>query len=79
VLALKAFHEHDCAPGRAAKLDIEVKNPSVTHSVAAGKIDQWLDGGGPKPQRSAGDGLLHNGASKTPAHTMWRARPLTVN
>ncbi len=52
VLALKAFREHDCAPGPAAHLEIEVKSPSVKHTVVARKIEQWLTGGARSPSEA---------------------------
>lgn len=50
VLALKSFREHDCLPGPAAHLSIEVRSPSVTHTLVARKVEDWLNGGarGPK-------------------------------
>ena len=52
VLALKAFREHDCAPGPGAHLDIEVKSPSVRHTLKAGKIEEWLTGGARSPSEA---------------------------
>jgi hypothetical protein len=51
VLALKSFRQHDCAPGPAAHLSIEVKNPSVTHTVVA-RIEDWLNGGAKSPKEA---------------------------
>jgi hypothetical protein len=52
VLALRSFREHDCAPGPGAHLAIEVKNPSVTHTVVARRIEEWLDGGAKSPKEA---------------------------
>jgi hypothetical protein len=52
VLALKSFRDHECAPGPAAHLAVEVKNPSVTHTVVAHKIEEWLDGGARSPKEA---------------------------
>ena len=52
VLAIRAFREHDCAPGPAAHLDIEVKSPSVRHTVVARKIEEWLTGGAKSPSEA---------------------------
>jgi hypothetical protein len=52
VLALKAFREHDCAPGSAAHLAIEVRGPSVTHTVVARRIEEWLSGGAKSPKEA---------------------------
>ena len=52
VLALKSFREHDCVPGPAAHLAIEVKSPSVTHTVVAHAIEDWLNGGAKSPKEA---------------------------
>lgn len=52
VLALKSFREHDCAPGPASHLAIEVKSPSVTHTVVARRIEEWLAGGAKSPKEA---------------------------
>ena len=52
VLALKSFGEHDCPPGPAAHLAIEVKNPSVSHTVVTGAVRDWLDGGARSPKEA---------------------------
>ena len=44
VLAVRAFREHDCTPGPKSPLDVEVKSPSVTHTVTMGKVREWLEG-----------------------------------
>ena len=43
VLALKSFREYDCAPGPAAHLSVEVKNPSVTHTLVAHAVEDWVE------------------------------------
>jgi len=52
VLALKSFREHDCAPGPGAHLAVEVKSPSVTHTVVARKVEEWLTGGAKSPKEA---------------------------
>jgi hypothetical protein len=52
VLALKSFREHDCAPGPAAHLSVEVKSPSVTHTLVAHTIEDWLNGGARSPKEA---------------------------
>ena len=52
VLALKSFREHDCAPGPAAHLSVEVKSPSVTHTLVAHKVEEWLNGGARSPKEA---------------------------
>lgn len=58
VRALKVFREHDCSSGPAAHLMIEVKNPSVTHTVVARKVEKWLTGGARSPSECAGCGFV---------------------
>jgi hypothetical protein len=38
----EVLREHDCAPALEAHLAIEVKSPSVTHTVVARKIEELL-------------------------------------
>jgi hypothetical protein len=52
VLALKSFPEHDCAPGPAAHLSIEVKSPSVSHTLVAHAVEDWLNGGAKSPKEA---------------------------
>jgi hypothetical protein len=52
VLALRSFREHDCTPGPAAHLAIEVKSPSVTHTVVTHAIEDWLNGGAKSPKEA---------------------------
>jgi len=42
VLAIRAFREHDCAPGVASQLDVEARSPNVTHTVSMAKVQAWL-------------------------------------
>jgi hypothetical protein len=51
-MALKSFRDHDCSPGPGAHLAIEVKSPSVTHTVVARKIEEWLSGGAKSPKEA---------------------------
>ena len=41
-LAVRAFREHDCAPGPASTLEVEARSPSVTHTVSMQKVQDWL-------------------------------------
>jgi hypothetical protein len=52
VLALKSFREHGCAPGPAAHLSLEVKSPSVTHTLGAHAVEDWLNGGAKSPKEA---------------------------
>jgi hypothetical protein len=40
VLAVRAFREHDCAPGPASTMEVEAKGPSVTHTVSMRKVNE---------------------------------------
>jgi hypothetical protein len=44
VLELRAFREHDCAPGPASRLEVEVAGPAVKHTLTVTKVREWLDG-----------------------------------
>ncbi len=52
VLALKAFREVNCGPGPASQLSVDVRNPSVTHTLSAQSVENWLNGGGDQPALS---------------------------
>jgi hypothetical protein len=52
VLGLKSFREHDCAPGPAAHLLVEVKSPSVIHTLVAHAVEDWLNGGAKRPKEA---------------------------
>jgi hypothetical protein len=49
VLAVRAFREHDCAPGPASTLEVEARSPSVTHTVSMRKVQDWVNGGAKSP------------------------------
>jgi hypothetical protein len=42
VLAIRAFREHECAPGAGSELQVEARSPSVTHTVSMAKVQDWL-------------------------------------
>lgn len=44
ILATRAFKLHDCTPGPASQLQVEVRSPSVTHEVTMRKVREWLEG-----------------------------------
>jgi hypothetical protein len=52
VLALKSFRDHECAPAQVAELSIEVKNPSVTHTITVRKLVDWLNGSAKSPKEA---------------------------
>jgi hypothetical protein len=41
-LAIRAFREHDSAPGAGSDLDVEAKSPGLTHTVSMSKVQTWL-------------------------------------
>lgn len=48
-LAVRAFREHDCAPGPVSKIEVEARSPSVTHTVRMAKVQDWLNGAAKSP------------------------------
>lgn len=51
VLALRTFREHNCAPGPASFLDVEVRS-SVTHRLTIKKVHDWVNGGAKTPKEA---------------------------
>ncbi len=49
VLAIRAFREHECAPGSGSQLEVEARSPSVTHSVSMAKVQDWLQSSAKSP------------------------------
>ena len=47
-LAIRIFRDHDCEPGTAAKLEVEIRS-SVVHTVTPARIHEWLTGGAKSP------------------------------
>ena len=43
-LATRAFREHKCVPSPASRLEVEVRGPSVVHTVTLAKVQEWLEG-----------------------------------
>jgi hypothetical protein len=52
VRARRSFREHDCTPGTAAHLSVEVKSPSLTHTLVAHAVEDWLNGGARSPKEA---------------------------
>ncbi|PYS25906.1 MAG: hypothetical protein DMF72_00175 [Acidobacteria bacterium] len=50
-LAVRTFRQHGCEPGRASKIDVEMRT-SVTHTVTLGKVHDWLTGGAKTPKEA---------------------------
>jgi hypothetical protein len=53
VLALKAFREHDCEPGLAAWLEVEVRAPGLKHATTPASVKAWLSRHGRSPAEQA--------------------------
>jgi hypothetical protein len=51
VLAIRTFRHHNCEPGRASQLEVEVRS-SVTHTITPGRIHDWLNGGARTPKEA---------------------------
>ena len=49
-LAVRAFREHDCAPGPASQLEVEARSPAVTHTVSLTKVRDWLESSAKSPK-----------------------------
>ena len=49
-LAIQAFRGHDCAPGSAALLEIEVCGPQVKHAVNILRVREWANGAARSPR-----------------------------
>ena len=47
--ALETFREHECSPGVASQLEIQVRSP-VTHTLAMKKLKGWADLAGGSPR-----------------------------
>ena len=56
VLAIRAFREHDCAPGAGSDLDVEARSPGVTHTVSMAKVQTWLRVVRQEPERQNHEG-----------------------
>ena len=50
VLAIRGFQNHQCGPGPGARLDVEAREGSVTHSVTVGRIRNWLESSAKSPR-----------------------------
>ena len=51
VLAIRTFRQHDCEPGQASSLEVEVRS-SVVHTITPKKIRDWLNGGARSPKEA---------------------------
>jgi hypothetical protein len=50
VRAMKALREHDCEPGIASRLAVEVRAPSGHAHGHSAKVRDWLDGAAKSPK-----------------------------
>ena len=51
VLAIRTFRQHDCEPGQASSLEVEVRS-SVVHTITPKRIRDWLNGGAKSPKEA---------------------------
>ena len=51
VLALRTFRQHECEPGQASKLEVEIRS-SITYTVTIRKIHDWVNGGAKTPKEA---------------------------
>ena len=51
VLAIRTFRDHDCEPGPASNLEVEIRT-SVVHSVTPRRVHEWLNGGAKTPKEA---------------------------
>ena len=51
VLAIRTFRQHNCEPGEASRLEVEVRS-SVTHTITPKRIHDWLNGGSRSPKEA---------------------------
>ena len=50
-LALKTFRQHDCAPGVASRLEVEVRS-AVTHTLTVKRLEDWIAAGSKSPSEA---------------------------
>ena len=66
VLAIRAFREHECAPGAGSQLEVEAKSPSVTHTVNMAKVQDWLRSSAKSPSDQDHEGAADATRSPSP-------------
>ncbi len=52
-LAVKSFHEHDCAPGIMQELEVAVRTPVVTHTTNLKRVKDWTGTSAKSPKEAA--------------------------
>lgn len=50
-LAMRTFRQHDCEPGQASRLEVEVRS-SVIHTITPNRVYDWLKGGAKSPKEA---------------------------
>ncbi len=50
-LAVVVFREHDCLPGVAANLEVEIRS-SVVHALSIQKVQRWLEAAAKSPKEA---------------------------
>ena len=51
VLGIRTFRQHNCEPGSASTLEVEVRS-SVVHTITPRRIYDWLNGGAKTPKEA---------------------------
>lgn len=51
-LAIRTFRQHNCEPGEAARLEVEVRS-SVVHTITPMRLHEWLTGGARSPKEAS--------------------------
>jgi hypothetical protein len=51
VLAIRTFRQHDCEPGQASRLGVEVLS-AVVHTVTPARVYDWLNVGAKTPREA---------------------------
>jgi hypothetical protein len=51
VLAIRTFRQHNCEPGEAARLEVEVRS-SVIHAITPMRVLEWLNRGAKSPREA---------------------------
>jgi hypothetical protein len=49
-LAIRIFRENGIAPGQNSQIDVEARSPSVKHTVALAKVQDWLQSSAKSPK-----------------------------
>ena len=66
--ALENFQAHDCAPGRAVALEVQVRS-AVTHTLSVKKLEDWENHSAVSPR----DTILKQRIKAALAKTGWKS------